>query len=404
MSPPLGSGAVLQASAAAHPSAPSATSSPAALPTSSLSPPVAVAPPPPAVGFSIPVRSGSLGTARGTPASAAVAAGAPASAAGGGDSLLPRPSRAVPPPPPPFDRLLLSVPPPPAYHPLPPSRHVSNMLSSPGLQRAGHTALPRMSEDKVVLPQLTGMTTDWLKLVAIVLSGAQRVSDLLASNISVLVHCSDGWDRTAQLTSLAQLILDPYYRTLSGFATLVEKEWCHFGHQFARRSGTGENRNNHQDTQRSPVFLQWVDCVFQMWCQHPTRFEFNERLLEALVVHVYSGRFGTFLYNCERCVGCVSVTCFPRFHHLLAFVPLPLSPTDNAPKTTSLAPPSVYGPPCLPTPACLSTVLTTRWGRRAPTAATGPRGTRPAWTESASRGTRCAWTTTRPPCGCGGCT
>ncbi len=34
---------------------------------------------------------------------------------------------------------------------------------------------------------------------------------------NALVHCSDGWDRTSQLTSLAQLIMDPYYRTFSGF-------------------------------------------------------------------------------------------------------------------------------------------------------------------------------------------
>ena len=33
----------------------------------------------------------------------------------------------------------------------------------------------------------------------------------------MLVHCSDGWDRTAQLTSLAMILLDPYFRTLSGF-------------------------------------------------------------------------------------------------------------------------------------------------------------------------------------------
>ena len=34
---------------------------------------------------------------------------------------------------------------------------------------------------------------------------------------SVVVHCSDGWDRTSQLTSLAMLLLDSHYRTLSGF-------------------------------------------------------------------------------------------------------------------------------------------------------------------------------------------
>lgn len=33
----------------------------------------------------------------------------------------------------------------------------------------------------------------------------------------MVVHCSDGWDRTAQLTSLAMLMLDSHYRTLRGF-------------------------------------------------------------------------------------------------------------------------------------------------------------------------------------------
>ena len=39
----------------------------------------------------------------------------------------------------------------------------------------------------------------------------------LAAGVSVLVHCSDGWDRTAQTCALAQIMLDPYYRTITGF-------------------------------------------------------------------------------------------------------------------------------------------------------------------------------------------
>ena len=42
----------------------------------------------------------------------------------------------------------------------------------------------------------------------------QAVSE---EGISVLVHCSDGWDRTAQTCSLASLVLDSYYRTIQGF-------------------------------------------------------------------------------------------------------------------------------------------------------------------------------------------
>jgi hypothetical protein len=29
--------------------------------------------------------------------------------------------------------------------------------------------------------------------------------------------CSDGWDRTTQLISVASILLDPYYRTFQGF-------------------------------------------------------------------------------------------------------------------------------------------------------------------------------------------
>ena len=79
---------------------------------------------------------------------------------------------------------------------------------------------------------------------------------------TVLIHCSDGWDRTAQLTSLAQLLLDPYYRTIEGFETLVQKEWISFGHKFNERIGHG--RKNHLDEQRSPVFVQFIDCVWQV--------------------------------------------------------------------------------------------------------------------------------------------
>lgn len=50
--------------------------------------------------------------------------------------------------------------------------------------------------------------------------GSQRVvpsQAIVVESASVLVHCSDGWDRTAQVCSLGSLLLDPYYRTLRGF-------------------------------------------------------------------------------------------------------------------------------------------------------------------------------------------
>ncbi|XP_062440586.1 myotubularin isoform X3 [Rhea pennata] len=141
-------------------------------------------------------------------------------------------------------------------------------------------------------------STHWLEHIKLVLTGAIQVADKVSSGrSSVLVHCSDGWDRTAQLTSLAMLMLDSYYRTIEGFEVLVQKEWISFGHKFASRIGHGDK--NHADADRSPIFLQYIDCVWQMSKQFPTAFEFNEQFLITILDHLYSCRFGTFLYNSE---------------------------------------------------------------------------------------------------------
>lgn len=42
---------------------------------------------------------------------------------------------------------------------------------------------------------------------------------------SVLVHGTEGTDSTLQITSLAQIILDPDCRTIRGFESLIVREW-----------------------------------------------------------------------------------------------------------------------------------------------------------------------------------
>ncbi|XP_038137916.1 myotubularin-related protein 3 isoform X3 [Cyprinodon tularosa] len=139
-------------------------------------------------------------------------------------------------------------------------------------------------------------STKWLQHLSLLLKAALLVVNAVdRDQRPVLVHCSDGWDRTPQIVALSKLLLDPYYRTIEGFQVLVETEWLDFGHKFADRCGHGENSEDLNE--RCPVFLQWLDCVHQLQRQFPCSFEFNEAFLVKLVQHTYSCLFGTFLCN-----------------------------------------------------------------------------------------------------------
>lgn len=209
--------------------------------------------------------------------------------------------------------------------------------------------------------------TQWLHHLSLILQSVDRVTKSIhLNNTNVIIHCSDGWDRTSQVSALLQLCLDPYYRTMAGFMVLVEKEWVSFGFKFGTRGdhggciggimkrSEGARENNPRDrgsgsntsaittnvtsflsraakhikntasgsptqsdsedgllnlkyssvysgnNEKSPVFHQFLECVYQILRQHPGQFEFNSRFLKRLFYHYYSCQYGTFLADSER--------------------------------------------------------------------------------------------------------
>ncbi|GAA5870926.1 hypothetical protein JCM1840_002732 [Sporobolomyces johnsonii] len=171
--------------------------------------------------------------------------------------------------------------------------------------------------------------TNWLSHLTNILDGVLIVVRTVhLSNSHVLVHCSDGWDRTSQLSALPQICLDPFYRTARGLAVLIEKDWIAYGHRFADRSGhlcndrvdfvqkLGDDAStqqaflasvtrqfassSHAFKETCPVFQQFLDCIWQIQRQYPERFEWNEKLLRRLVWETYAGRSGSFLFNSEQ--------------------------------------------------------------------------------------------------------
>ncbi|XP_029515245.1 myotubularin-related protein 7a isoform X1 [Oncorhynchus nerka] len=140
-------------------------------------------------------------------------------------------------------------------------------------------------------------SSGWLKHIKAVLDAGIFIAKAVAEDgVSVLVHCSDGWDRTAQVCSVASVLLDPYYRTLKGLMVLIERDWVSFGHKFS-------HRYNHLDgdpKEVSPVIDQFLECVWQLSEQFPCAFEYNERFLITIHNHIYSCQYGNFIGNNQK--------------------------------------------------------------------------------------------------------
>ncbi|CAG8435446.1 9144_t:CDS:2 [Ambispora gerdemannii] len=171
-------------------------------------------------------------------------------------------------------------------------------------------------------------STGWFTHVTELLKAAGGpdgvIGKIIDEDASVLVHCTDGWDRTTQLVSLAQIMLDPFYRTIKGLQVLIEKEWIAFGHPFRARgdlpntllssdprkhnsnnssSGIGIQEPANIQSAPAPVFLLFLTCVHLIVKQFPSAFEYNDFLLLCLArAGAGNSPFGDFLCNseCER--------------------------------------------------------------------------------------------------------
>ncbi|CAH8529056.1 unnamed protein product [Schistosoma guineensis] len=137
----------------------------------------------------------------------------------------------------------------------------------------------------------------WLKHLHAILEAAYFVAKRLDEGNSVLVHCSDGWDRTAQVCALAQIMLDPYYRIFLGLQALIEKDWIQFGYKFTERCGLVSGADPREI---SPIFTQFLDCLRHLLEICPTKFEYNIKLLKYLHDQIYSAVYGTFIGCSEK--------------------------------------------------------------------------------------------------------
>jgi len=155
--------------------------------------------------------------------------------------------------------------------------------------------------------------SEWPYFICTILKRSREISQLVSKGNNVLIHCTKGWDRTPQLVAISEILLDPYYRTFEGFAVLIEKDFLSFGHQFARRNGLVDIKEEKPDEKKdkkkdedekeekpAPIFLQFLDCVYQLILQFPSEFEFNSEYLLFIAKNYNVNIFGTFLFDNEK--------------------------------------------------------------------------------------------------------
>lgn len=139
--------------------------------------------------------------------------------------------------------------------------------------------------------------TCWLLYVSLCLQCADEAAESLLSGTTAVLQENDGRDMCCVISSLTQLLLDPFFRTTIGFESLIQKEWVALGHPFSDRLGHVVSDDG---SERGPLLLLFLDCVWQLLQQFPEEFEFSETFLTTLWDAAFMPIFDTFLFNCEH--------------------------------------------------------------------------------------------------------
>ncbi|CAL8086909.1 unnamed protein product [Calicophoron daubneyi] len=162
--------------------------------------------------------------------------------------------------------------------------------------------------------------TRWLDLVLFTLRQAAHLSELIrqlaqdsmrSRNNSLLLFSGPGGGRTWQpvVLSLAQIMLSPNTRTLSGFEDLIEHEWVRYGYPFSPDPSDWFDSAVPQDYDGCATFGLFLDCVHQLMFQYPVEFAFTEDYLVLLMDTALSRGGGLPPFAIEFSCSCEASRC-----------------------------------------------------------------------------------------------
>lgn len=113
-------------------------------------------------------------------------------------------------------------------------------------------------------------TGKWLNIVSNTLKIVREVSRTLLLEASVLLIDEQDRSWNSIISSLVQVLFEPHRRTIKGLESLISKEWIHLA---------GSPLNQYQPDIHFVLFL---DCLYQIYIQNSTKFEFTSEYLRYL--------------------------------------------------------------------------------------------------------------------------
>ncbi|XP_055919388.1 myotubularin-related protein 10-B [Eupeodes corollae] len=137
----------------------------------------------------------------------------------------------------------------------------------------------------------------WLLYVSLCLSNASEAATQMRQGTTVVLQENNGRDLCCIISSLTQIILDPLFRTIDGFQSLMQKEWVALEHPFLDRLG---HVFSAESSKESPLLLLFLDCVWQLLQQFPEEFEYSQTYLTTIWDSAFLPIFDTFQFNTEQ--------------------------------------------------------------------------------------------------------
>ncbi|KAF2365763.1 Myotubularin-like phosphatase domain [Trinorchestia longiramus] len=148
----------------------------------------------------------------------------------------------------------------------------------------------------------------WLSYVSRTLSVASKAAHLITEdNRSVILQEDCGRDAACVVSSLVEVLCDPFARTVRGLHCVIAKHWVALGHQFTVRLGHTRRQKHLQ----GECWLLLLDCLHQVCVQQPRLLQYTPCYLAALWGAAHCPLYTTCLFDCTNSMH----TTISRLHN-----------------------------------------------------------------------------------------